>query len=487
MGKLLAKYRDLSPMMRASFWFLACGVLQRGISVITTPIFTRLLSTSEYGQYNVFNSWLGIAQVIVTLNLCYGVYTQGLVKFEDRRAVFSSSLQGLSLTLTSAWTIVYLLTRDFWNGAMGLTTPQVLCMLSMCWTGTVFNFWASDQRVDLKYQKLVCVTLLTSLAKPILGIVLVLHASDKVTARIFGLAIVELAAYSWMFFSQEARGKKFFDAGFWKYALAFNIPLVPHYLSQVVLQSADRIMILDMVGASEAGIYGLAYSISQIMTILNGALSQTLEPWFYKKIKQRDLESMGNVTYLSVGMIAAANLIVIAFAPEVVAIFAPPEYQEGIWVVPPVTMSVYFMVFLSIFGPFEFYFEKTKMIAAATVVGAAMNIILNLLLIPRFGYIAAGYTTLVCYILFALFHFLFMSKISRDNFNGRTPYNWKVFASMSAAFVLLGFGIMATYPVPVLRYGILVAALITAIIKRKWIAEQVRMILSLRKTRKEEG
>jgi hypothetical protein len=80
-----------------------------------------------------------------------------------------------------------------------------------------------------------------------------------------------------------------------------------------------------------------------------------------------------------------------------------------------------------------------------------------------------------------------MSKISRDNFNGRTPYNWKVFASMSAAFVLLGFGIMATYPVPVLRYGILVAALITAIIKRKWIAEQVRMILSLRKTRKEEG
>jgi O-antigen/teichoic acid export membrane protein len=144
-------------------------------------------------------------------------------------------------------------------------------------------------------------------------------------------------------------------------------------------------MILDMVGASEAGIYGLAYSISQIMTILNGALSQTLEPWFYKKIKQRDLESMGNVTYLSVGMIAAANLIVIAFAPEVVAIFAPPEYQEGIWVVPPVTMSVYFMVFLSIFGPFEFYFEKTKMIAAATVVGAAMNIILNLLLIPRFG------------------------------------------------------------------------------------------------------
>ena len=66
MNKLLVKYRSIPVQVKASLWFLICAFLQKGISFITTPIFTRLLSTSEYGQYNVFNSWMNIIIVIVT-------------------------------------------------------------------------------------------------------------------------------------------------------------------------------------------------------------------------------------------------------------------------------------------------------------------------------------------------------------------------------------------------------------------------------------
>ena len=76
--------------MRASIWFLVCSFFQKGISLITTPIFTRILTTEEYGQYNVFNSWLGIVAVFVSLNLYQGVYAQGLVRFTDDRKEFSS-------------------------------------------------------------------------------------------------------------------------------------------------------------------------------------------------------------------------------------------------------------------------------------------------------------------------------------------------------------------------------------------------------------
>ena len=76
--KLLGKYNSLSVQIRATIWFFVCSVLQRGISVITTPIFTRLLSTEEYGQFSVFNSWLSIAQIIVTLQLSAGVYREGI-------------------------------------------------------------------------------------------------------------------------------------------------------------------------------------------------------------------------------------------------------------------------------------------------------------------------------------------------------------------------------------------------------------------------
>lgn len=98
-------------------------------------------------------------------------------------------------------------------------------------------------------------------------------------------------------------------------------------------------------------------------------------------------------------IIALANVILIAFAPEVIAVFAPLEYHDAIWVIPPVAMSVYFMFAYGFFACFEFYYEKTTYISIATSVGAVVNVVLNYIFINIFGYYAARYTILLCYIL----------------------------------------------------------------------------------------
>ena len=67
----LLKYKNLPVQMKASFWFLICAFLQKGISAISTPIFTRIMTPAEYGQYGVFNSWYGIVTIIVGLSLTY--------------------------------------------------------------------------------------------------------------------------------------------------------------------------------------------------------------------------------------------------------------------------------------------------------------------------------------------------------------------------------------------------------------------------------
>ena len=338
---LIGKYNALSVQLKATIWFFVCSVLQRGISVITTPIFTRLLSTEEYGQFSVFNSWLTIAQIVVTLQLAGGVYTMGIVKFKEEEKVFTSSLQGLNLVLCLAWTGVYWIFRDFWNQLFSLTTVQMLAMLLMIWSTAAFSFWMTTQRNQYRYHLLVAVTLAVSVAKPVIGILFVVNADDKVTARILGLALVEVIAYSGFFFMQVYRGKKFYSGKFWRYAIAFNLPLLPHYLSNAILGSSDRIMIQRMVGVSAAGIYSLAYSISQIMTMVNEALNKTMSPWLYQKIREKNYAAIPKVVYPSLILIAAANLALIAIAPEAVAIFAPPEYQEAIYVIPPVAMSVF--------------------------------------------------------------------------------------------------------------------------------------------------
>lgn len=476
----LNKYTNMSVQVKASFWFLICGFLQKGVSVIITPIFTRLLSTAEYGQYSVFNSWLGIVSVFVTLQLYSGAFTQGMVKFEDRKMKYASSLQGLCLTLVACWTIVYLLFHDFGNKLLGLTTVQMLAMLVIIWTTSVFNFWSVEQRIDFKYRKLVVIAIVATMTKPVVEIVFVILAEDKVTARILGLAIVELVCYTWMFFSQMHRGKTLFDKGFWKHALLFNLPLLPHYLSMVVLNSSDRIMINSMVGSDEAGIYSLAYSISQIMTVFNTALLQTIEPWLYKKIKAKRIEDMSVVAFPAFIGVAAVNILLIAFAPEAIAFFAPSSYYDAIWVIPPVAMSVYFTFAYSFFAVFEFYYEKTRYIAIATVSGALLNILLNYIFIKLFGYCAAGYTTLACFIIFAVYHFYFMRKVCKKELGGTSPYSTRMLLTITGVFVLLGFALLFTYYNVIIRYAFIVLLCVVTVIKRKTIIIMTKKILDIR-------
>lgn len=473
----LTKYNNLSLQVKATVWFFVCSVLQRGISVITTPIFTRLLTTTEYGQFSVFNSWLSIIQIIVTLQLTAGVYTMGIVKFKDEEKAFTSSLQGLNLILCVAWTGVYLLFHDFWNCLFSLTTVQMLAMLVMIWSSTAFSFWMTTQRNQFRYRKLVLVTLIVSIAKPALGIFLVLHAEDKVTARILGLAIVEVIAYSGFFVAQMIRGKKFYSGKFWKYAILFNLPLLPHYLSNTILGSSDRIMIQNMVGISEAGIYSLAYSISQIMQLVNDSLNKTMSPWLYQKIREKNYKVVSKVVYPSLVLIAAANLALIAIAPEIVAIFAPPEYSEAIYVIPPVAMSLFATYLYLCFAPFEFYFEKRIWTTIGTLTSAVANIILNYIFIQLCGYQAAGYTTLVCYLINSIMHYFFMRKVCKTYLDDIKPYDPKILVAIAVVFMGIGFLYIPLYSNMVARYGFTAVLLLILFINRKKLITAVSEML----------
>lgn len=480
-ANLKDKYTSLSVQVKAAIWFLICSFLQKGISTITTPIFTRLLSTEEYGSYNVFNSWLGIITIFATFNLSYGVYTQGLIKFSEDRKIFTSSLQGLSTVLIAICTMLYIAFHAFWNNLFSLTTVQMLAMFIMMWTTSAFSFWAGEQRVLYKYRNLVIVTLLVSLAKPAIGIIFVVHADDKVTARILGLVLVELIGYTGLYIIQMIRGNVFYSNKYWKYALMYNIPLIPHYLSQTVLSNADRIMIRDMVGESEAGIYSLAYSISLIMTLFNTALTQTISPWIYQKIKDRKINDIASMAYMTLIAIAIVNILLILCAPEVIAFFAPKSYYEAIWVIPPVAMSVYFMYSYDLFAKFAFYYEKTKVIMVASVIGAVLNILLNYIFIQIYGYMAAGYTTLACYVVYSVCHYLFMNYVCMHYAKSEKPYNLKIILLITVGFSISGFALLFTYKHPIIRYCLIGIVILAIVIYRRKIIETANRIINLKR------
>ncbi len=449
--------------------------------MITTPIFTRLLDTAEYGEFNVYNSWLGIISVLVSLNLFAGVFTKGLVKHEEDKYGYSSSMEGLCTTCIIIGFCIYLIFRNLLNELVGLSTIKMVLMFVSIWASSMFNFWSANQRVEFKYKALVLVTVANSIIKPVCSIIFVVNAEDRVTARILAIVLVDLISFGGLFLSQMLKGKKFYDGKYWKHAIGFNIPLIPHYLSMTLLSSSDRIMIDNMTGADAAGIYSLAYSISQIMAIFNTALFSTVEPWLYKKLKENQTENIGKVAYSTLLIIAGVNIVLIMLAPEVVAIFAPLEYREAIWVIPPVTISVYFIFAYTFFAVVEFHFEKTHYISYATMSGAIINIVLNYVFISRYGYIAAGYTTLVCYIIYAIAHYLFSQKICNDRLQGIRIYDIKILLAITLIFMISGFGIMLTYKVTLIRYGILIVAFMLVVIMRNKIIKTLKNLLDLKR------
>ena len=164
-----------------------------------------------------------------------------------------------------------------------------------------------------------------------------------------------------------------------------------------------------------------------------------------------------------------------ALGPELIRIFATEEYYEAIWVMPPVAASVYFMFLYPLFANVEFYYEKTKFVMVASCIGAASNIILNYIFIKLFGYIAAGYTTLACYILFAFAHYWFHKKILNEN-NITRLYDMRFIIILSLIMVMVMIVMTMIYNYPVIRYAILSIMIIVALIKRNSVMEIIKTI-----------
>ena len=203
-----------------------------------------------------------------------------------------------------------------------------------------------------------------------------------------------------------------------------------------------------------------------IMTLFNTALSQTLSPWIYQKIKYKRTEDIAQIVYISLILIAAVNIILIALAPEIVAFFAPKSYYDAIWVMPPVAMSVYFMFAYDLFAKFQFYYEKTKFVMLASIISAIMNVILNYIFIRIFGYYAAGYTTLFCYVVYTIGHYLFMQKVCKENMSNRKVYSTRILFTITVIFMIFSFTLLCMYKLWILRYSLILIICISIFINK---------------------
>ena len=339
-------------------------------------------------------------------------------------------------------------------------------------TTPAFQFWSGRQRYEYKYKALAYITIVSAVIAMFFEIVAVLLAPNaysaisKVTVA-EGTSII-IGGFFIVHTGYKAKFK--ISLKYCKYALAFNIPLLPHYLSMYVLSSSDRIMITKMVSLSATAIYSVSYTVALVISILWQSIDASLSPWIYEKLNKNEEYRVREVTGKLISIFAAACLFCTLFAPEIMTLLAPDEYALGIYVIPPVTAGVFFNVIYLVYMRVELLHKQSGFATIATSVAALANIILNFVFIRLFGAVAAGYTTMVCYALLALLHYINIRLKHYDS-----AFDNRKFVVVSIVVVLAMGVISLTYSLSMIRYSFIVVGCAIAFIKRKSIVSAIRM------------
>lgn len=475
---IINKYRGMSLPAKAGLWFTICGILQRGISFLSTPIFTRILSTDQYGIVSVYNTWVELISILCTFNLFLGGFNNGMRDYKDIRNEYLSAIQGLITVITFSWCSIYFIGYSFWNNLLEMNTTMVLLMFMQILASAAMSLWAARERFEFRYKKLVLLTVTNTLMGAIVPIVaILLMPPDKgALARIIAHALSIIMICGCVYIHNLKTGKVFFSKTLWKNAFFFNLPLLPHYLSTMVLNHSDRIMIGKMVGSSEAAIYSVAYSAAMILNILATSINQSFAPWIYGEIDRKEYWKISKVGNMMFAAISIVLMMLIAFAPEAIYIFAGQKYVDAVRIVPSVTASLYFIFMYQIFANVEFYYKRNKFIAYASMVGAVLNLILNYFGIKLFGYIAPGYTTLICYVIFGIAHYLFMKRICKEELKDIHLFDSRTIFGIAIGLVVFSIAMIFLYPHTIIRYLILMMIIIVIFINRERAVRYIKIV-----------
>lgn len=458
----------MSLPAKATMWFFFGSILQKGIAFISTPIFTRLMSTDEFGEYNIYLSWLSVLTVILTLRLDYGGFNKGLTKYKNDKDGFTYGMQIIVTAASLIFIVLNLIFGEYISAHTNLSRGLTMAMaLEICATGAI-SFWTVRERYDFKYKNVVFVSLLLAFLNAAIGMIAVMCSENKGIARIISSVSVQIVIGIVIYIINFVRGHRTWQKEYIIYALAFNIPLLPHYLSDYILDSFDKIMISSMVSKSATGIYSLASSLGMVVKVVTGSISNAYVPLQYRCLDEKNYKKIRSqitpILYIILGVI----LLFIAFAPEAMKILGTTDYYYAVYAVPPIAASAFFGFLIALFGNTLLYFGKNVALTVFSCIAAGLNIGLNYIFINIFGFVAAGYTTMICYFIDALCAICYANKLTKQN-AGEHLYENIHIVIVSVALISAGAIFPLIYKYNAIRYSMIALIIILCAFFRKTI------------------
>lgn len=464
----MSENNNSGKAVKSGIWYTIANVSIRAVAIITTPIYTNMLTTADYGKANTYNSWIDIFNVFACLCVVYSI-GRAKLDFKDKFNEYLSALQGLSSSAGLILLVVAFFLRERLSAWMGYEVPLVVGLFAYLCISPSVEYMMQKCRYEFRYKENIIISIITCVGQVGLSIGLMLLFNDhRYIGKILGVLLPTFLMGLVFYINFYRQGKVFYNKEYWLYALKIGLPMIPHGLALILLGQMDRIMIKNICSDSDAGLYTFGYSFASLLMIFTNAVGQAWLPWFNETLYEGGREKIKEVQKKLVWLGCFLSLVFIVAAPEALMIlsFSAKEYWVAKAVVPPIVLGTLAQYFYTNYVNVEIYCKRTSVIAIGSCIAAAINYVLNSMFIPRFGYVAGAYTTLASYFILMILHYAVVRLVLKEK-----VYDDKyMFIALAIMFVLgilfkqLYYGSIA---VTVIRYAAAFAIVgIFAIIKR---------------------
>ena len=405
----------------AGMFYVFMQFFVRGITFIITPIYSRLVSTAQYGEIRVYESWLLIFVPIMSFSL-YRSVEKAKFEFNDQFEEYVSSAQTLSyLLIALLFGGITLFMKKAFMSFCGLNGLMYVYMLLYTFAYTSILYYQRRERQMLRYRSATFVTAITMIPATLLSVLLLYigniskNTDQLVNLRVIGFYTPQIIGGLTVAMLMFKQGHFCINKKYWKFALVYAAPLIPEMLSIQIMNQSDKIMIQRMVGSESAGIFALATTVSFIIWIIEDAVWGAWLPWLYEKISRDEIQDIHKPWYLLVKAFGYFSWVLVILAPEVILLLGGKKYEEAAFLVAPMVTGTLFRFFSNSFTAVENYQKKTVYTAIGTIVAMIINVILNAVCISKIGYQAAAYTTAASYFLLLIIQGIFEKKVCGMN------------------------------------------------------------------------
>ncbi len=442
------KYSSNGKALKSGVWYTISNFIVKSIGFITTPIFTRLLTKTDFGLYNNYLSWLSIITIFVTLNM-ESTLISARYDYENTFDEYIFSVLALSAFNTLCWTAVINVFPETFVSWFNLDRVYINGMMLYLFFIPAINLYQARERYYFEYKKSVALSLGLSIGTAVLSVILVTQLNNKLFGRIFGSIIPSVIIGIILYFFFLQNGKRI-RLRYWLYALPICLPYIPHLLSLNLLNHTDRVMITKWCSPEDTAMYSLAYTCGSMITLLMVSMNSAYAPWFGERINSGRYDEIRAFAKKYILIFALFAVGFMAIAPEALLIIGGKKYMEAKYVMSPIAMGCVCQFLYTLFVNVEQFKKKTAGMAMASATAALINLVLNMIFIPRVGYLAAAYTTLVGYMCLLLIHMFLVYRLNLNQL-----YDYKLIGLVLVCMIFITIIMSILYSYTLVRYLII--------------------------------